>query len=93
MGLGLLQPQSSKAQFFLENILSNKNLHSVKPFSSSTNNEAREKKSKLIKYLAKYNFSKKCVTFKANFKEIQQYFSHGFFTFFGDHILWPAKNF
>lgn len=43
MGLGLLLPQSSKAQFSLENILSNKNLLSVKPFSSSTNNKAKEK--------------------------------------------------
>lgn len=40
MGLRLLQPQSSKAQFPLENILSNKNQHPVKPFSSSTNNKA-----------------------------------------------------
>lgn len=86
MGLGLLQPQSSKAQFSLENILSNKNLLLVKPFSSSTNNKAREK-IKINKVFTKYNFTKKCITFKTSFKEIQQCFSHGFFTFFGDHIL------
>lgn len=46
-----------------------------------------------MKYLSKYNFTKKCIIFKTSFKEIQQYFSHGFFTFFGDHILWSASNF